>query len=558
MLGYHVLIIVLPSLMHTNISSPESTTRAYLYSKISNDALITAKDTNKVFITPYGEQATWHFDFRLVFSDRKFLQNAAELFWSTCGFERNQSLQIGGLESAALPLITAIVLSGENTSGFYIRKSRKKKMEMRQIEGMVTADKEIVLVDDLINSGSSFKKQIAVLKAEGFKVKAIFTVLRFRDLEFYSFLKEEGIELYSIFSIEEFSLTKQRLGNEEPKLSPAWSFKAKKPHLFEQGPKHIPRLIGGNLLTSSDNGMLWNINPQTGKPVWQRQVILRTKPTVTTFIGTTTINDDFVFATYRGTIGAVSISGGIPKYHKSVAHAFTTRLYALGEFLVTGVSDGNGTTAYSLLIFSHTKQTATNHYRSNYRISGEIVTDPIHLVIFFADSSNTVRAVRTDGSVIWEQKLEGVNAGGVTQNEYGDVMVMSESGVLTMLDRISGKVREVHELPKFHYSHPVHRDGHLYGATLDREVYCYDIETKNMIWSYETRGRMYSPPTVMSKNLYVGDTFGSLHVINRKQGKAVGHHFGSERIVNPILVDRDRIFVSTFANEIYMFERNDL
>ncbi|MDZ4205640.1 MAG: hypothetical protein U1C12_00260, partial [Patescibacteria group bacterium] len=82
------------------------------------------KDKEKIVSTE-GENSTWLFDFRRVLLKPESLNLIAEIFWKH--FKDQYPFQVGGQETAAIPLIAAIVMKsrelGTPVNGFYLRKS---------------------------------------------------------------------------------------------------------------------------------------------------------------------------------------------------------------------------------------------------------------------------------------------------------------------------------------------------------------------------------------------------------------------------------------------------
>ena len=82
--------------------------------------------------------------------DPKSLDSAAELFWQECA--GRMPFQVGGMEAAAIPLLSAILMKswsrGTSVNGFIVRKERKTYGTGSSIEGSLT-DAPIVMVDDL-------------------------------------------------------------------------------------------------------------------------------------------------------------------------------------------------------------------------------------------------------------------------------------------------------------------------------------------------------------------------------------------------------------------------
>src|SRR5580700_2297067 len=122
---------------------------------------------NQRLISPKGISNRWLIDLRRVFMDARSLDAAAELFWQECA--SRLPFQVGGMESAAIPLLSAILMKslsrGTPVNGFIVRKERKTYGAGNSIEGALT-DAPIVMVDDLLNSGSSMEKARVVLEQE--------------------------------------------------------------------------------------------------------------------------------------------------------------------------------------------------------------------------------------------------------------------------------------------------------------------------------------------------------------------------------------------------------
>jgi orotate phosphoribosyltransferase len=103
-------------------------------------------------------------------------------------------------------------------NGFFIRKSRKKSGLLNMIEGKINNEK-VILVDDIINSGSSFIRQVEVLEKikdekqenfgdknlENIKINSVFSIMRFRDLEYYKYFNEKNIKVESVFELNDIT-----------------------------------------------------------------------------------------------------------------------------------------------------------------------------------------------------------------------------------------------------------------------------------------------------------------------------------------------------------------
>src|SRR3989344_7702572 len=230
---------------------------------IRTEVFIT-KDRERI-VSQNAAESNWLFDFRRVLLKPDVLKAISDVFLEKFGKEF--PLQIGGIEVAAIPLITGLVMGlderGKKVNGFFIRKSRKKDGLMRMIEGMVMEEK-IILVDDIINTGKSFIRQVEVIESLGKKVDTVFAILRFRDLDYYKYFHERGIKVVSLFTLDDFSdiLQVNNLVSKEEKPVPTpfkaeWYFKSEGADFFHVIPKSAPVLDETKIYFGADNGNFW-------------------------------------------------------------------------------------------------------------------------------------------------------------------------------------------------------------------------------------------------------------------------------------------------------------
>ena len=168
-------------------------------------------DTHKI-ITLSGEEKLpggWIIDFRNILLEPEPLSIIADLFWDI--FEKEYPFQVGGQEVAAIPILSAIVqkswLVNKPVSGFIIRKTRKEYGLQKQVEGTITNEK-IILVDDLIHSGTSLLRQIKILKDTGRLVNHVFVLCAYNSPATYHFLHQHNIVLSSLFTLSDLGLSK--------------------------------------------------------------------------------------------------------------------------------------------------------------------------------------------------------------------------------------------------------------------------------------------------------------------------------------------------------------
>jgi len=529
--------------------------RVYLLNAIKDKVVQLSEGGDTPSYNPNGEVSTWILDFRRAFSYPSFLQATTRLFWEE--FDIALPWQIGGMESASLPLVTALALSGNDVRSFYIRKSRKKQGLLKQIEGDVDPNRDIILVDDLMNSGSSILKQITVLERElGLKVKAIFSIVRFRDLDAYKEITDKGIVIKNLFELSELgvTLTPQKFYRATP-ADTIWQFVAHKAHFFQQGSKNIPIVYRDSFIQTIDDGTVRQFDQATGKVRWNRRVMFNPRAQVKPFVCSRINGDVLYLTTYRGGLLALEAATGAPRFKLPVEQTFTNEFVFLQNNLITGVNRGRGWDSFALVAVNLESHEVLTLIETKWAVVGAMLVDEKRELIVVADTGNTIYCTTLSGDVHWVRACGGVNVAGVGTNEFGDAVIINNEGVTMVLHVETGKTLDSFTLPEFHAAPPTVKGRHFYGSTLGRQVYRYDYVNHTMDWSFEADGRIYSAPTLAETTLVVGDNNGRVYTLEQATGEQQALAIMPERVTNPVLITPTGMLISTFANDLYMLKR---
>jgi len=116
---------------------------------------------------------------------------------------------IGGLESGAIPIVSAVVikswLMGCPIPGFFVRKEPKKRGTMKLIEGNLKENAKVIILDDVTTKGSSVLNVVNEIRKLGCKVTKVVTVVD-RLSGAKEKLANEGITLISLYTKDDFGL----------------------------------------------------------------------------------------------------------------------------------------------------------------------------------------------------------------------------------------------------------------------------------------------------------------------------------------------------------------
>lgn len=158
---------------------------------------------------------TWQFYMRRVLLDPDCLQLICEDFWKK--FEQLFNLepfQLAGVESAAVPLITALVIDGArrnlDINAFTIRKTRKAYGLRNLIEGSPSGH-PVLFVDDLTSpQHNAFWHAIHAISQSGLKLNGRgYVLVRKQNAETCPVIETSmgRVKIDSLFTLSDFSTT---------------------------------------------------------------------------------------------------------------------------------------------------------------------------------------------------------------------------------------------------------------------------------------------------------------------------------------------------------------
>lgn len=114
--------------------------------------------------------------------------------------------QVAGFGFGAYALVCAILSAppppgAPELRGGFIREQRKPYGRHRLVEGPLSREEPVVLVDDILNSGRSAARAVALLRNDGFEVCGVLTLFNFTWSSGRSRLEAEGLWVDSLLDL---------------------------------------------------------------------------------------------------------------------------------------------------------------------------------------------------------------------------------------------------------------------------------------------------------------------------------------------------------------------
>lgn len=555
----------------------------------------------QVFITGAQERiamsddpSKWTFDFRRILMNGEIADHIANIFYHQ--FADEYPFQIGTLEIGGVPLATTLMnklyeRGHKDSSAFFVRKSRKKTGLYRMIEGQVDPSKKIILVDDVMNSGNSFWKQIEILEDLGHRPDTVWSLLRYRDEDFYQRFHLRGIKVRSVFTLDDFTdslgdtvknLTTKKKSPPVMPFKTLWKFQSENPSLGHVCGRSGPALDDEKIYFGADNQVFWAINQLDGSVAWKFNTgpIARGKAI---FSNPALYKNSVIFGSYDGNIYCLDKQTGKPKWvsfeadwvGSSPAVAKDLGLVFIG--LEYGLFNKMGGVV-ALDIETGQPAWIDRTHRAMTHCTPLYIEDYKQVVIGSNDGVVRLHNAKT-GEIIWRFTTFGaadydpfvwagkkgfsagdIKEGFVYSSKFDYVMFGSVDGFFYILDRKTGHL--VHHLKCDFgvFSVPFIYKARVYFTSVDKSVRCVDLKTKELLFKVSPdQTRIFSSPTVINDRLYVGTNAGRLHELNPDTGESLGYFQATERVTNNVVYNpkSDTYFLPTYADEIICLKRDN-
>lgn len=139
----------------------------------------------------------------------------------------------------------------------------------------------------------------------------------------------------------------------------------------------------------------------------------------------------------------------------------------------------------------------------------------------------------------------------------GKAFVGSKSSFYA-IDIISGE--KIWEIPAIGFLYgsgasPVAIDKNLYFGTYQGSLYCVAVDSGEIIWHYETEGRITSTPAIDNDYVYIGCDKNNLYAINRKNGRERWSFEAKNSILSSPVIHNNHVIIGSCDRNIYALNK---
>lgn len=517
-------------------------------------------DREHRLLSPSGKPQSWMIDMRPALLSSAALQTIGDIFWER--FESELPFQVGGMEMAAVPLVSAILLTaarrGHEVDGFVVRKERKPHGRMQVIENELNG-LPIVVVDDIFNSGASLEKVRTVLRAAGRSIWQVWCLVDFGAQAGSGWQRRHGIAVSSLFGLADFGLTPSVRSHPTSTvdLIARWQRTLGPANSFHSVPKSAPRCHAGRVLIGSESGAFHCLDGATGERIWSFDTGsshgkgIWSSPCVA---GSTVL-----FGSYDGNLYALDVESGEELWRNVEADWIGSSPCAAPELGLVFVGlehavpgRAGGIAAFDLVTGSKRWEVPTRafvHASPQYDCaSGSLVCGTNDGLLVALDA--------TTGDIRWRVEVAAaIKHAPAIDTATGVVVVGAFDGTIRCFDLKTGAVRFTVQTGNAIYTTALINEGRIYCGSTDRNLYVVDLESGSTIASIPVSAKVFCAPKRIGDWVWFGATDGRVRALDPETLAIVSDTQLSESITSEFGHDEhnDRLVVVTNAGSLHSF-----
>jgi len=170
------------------------------YEELKNLILKYGYFSNGPYQLSGGQISDYYFDLRRVTMHPRGASLTADLVIEKVG----NIDAVGGIESGAIPIATAVAVKSGEIRAFFVRKAEKSHGRMQRVDGCIKKGDTVAFVDDVTTSGKSTLTGIKIVEEMNCTVTKVIAVLD-RESGAQENITSIGYKFESIFKKSDFT-----------------------------------------------------------------------------------------------------------------------------------------------------------------------------------------------------------------------------------------------------------------------------------------------------------------------------------------------------------------
>ena len=165
------------------------------------------------FDLAYGGASKYYIDGKMTVTTAQGAYLTARVILDRIGISEINS--VGGVALGAIPIASAVItlcgIENRNISSFFVRKEPKNRGTKKCIEGALGKNDKIIIVDDVITTGTSVLQAIQKIleEAPGCEIIKVITLVD-RLMGGKENIEKEGYKYEPIFTIEDLGVSNEK------------------------------------------------------------------------------------------------------------------------------------------------------------------------------------------------------------------------------------------------------------------------------------------------------------------------------------------------------------
>ena len=466
-----------------------------------------------------GSPYTWMMDTRELLLKQPYLKLCGALLWERLRPYKPEA--VGGMTLAANPLTAAVLYEawaeGYPLEGFLIRKMRKENGLRKLVEGPpLKAGMGVVLVDDMVNSGTTQRQAIRALEPFQPHILAVGAVL---DAERAGgeWLRDRGIGLEALFGLTELGiLTRPAPRTEGVEVAWRWGKLNSGTH---SAPHSQPALTADRIVVGSDQGIVICLDLQ-GRELWQ----FTARDSRHGIHSSPVVREGKVWiGSYDGFVYCLDLSTGALVWERRIAQwvGSSPVLDTEGKIVFIGAEYGDDRGGV-VALHSETGEPAWETLLPQYVHSSPCFDAARNRVLSGCNDGNLYSFNADSGAIVWKSNTGGPIKAGPSIDAHGRCFASSMNGSIFVFDAESGRILWSRRLGRSAYFRPLIHDELVFAAGSSGRLVCMESATGEIHWIAATgSGIVGGAAMTEDGRIVVGSGDGCIYLLNAHDGRTL-------------------------------------